>query len=313
MKKFPFFLPFAACPGRCVYCNQNRITGAEKIPDADSVRAALASLNEPREICFFGGSFLRFPAATVKNYLDAVTEAAPAGSCIRFSTYPNDLDDENICRLLKKYPISRVELGIQSLDAQVLRACKRNLDPPGILKSVARAAAEGFPLGVQLMIGLPGQTRESSLADLEKLAEIKGSDSWDLRIYPCLVIEGTELAEMLSDGRYQPLTVEEAVLRGGELLEHAQEKGFNVIRVGLQETDTLAKSVLGGPHHPALGELIMTDAAVRQLLKESPKGPWHIPKNDISKFSGHGGFGYSLLAKRSGMSRNEIKQLLHFI
>ena len=313
MKKFPFFLPFAACPGRCVYCNQNRITGAEKIPDADSVRAALAKLNEPREVCFFGGSFLRFPSDTVKAYLDAVVQAAPKGSSIRFSTYPNDLDDKAVCNLLKKYPISRAELGIQSLDAQVLRACKRELNPRGVLKSVAHVAAEGFPLGVQLMIGLPGQTRESSLSDLEKLAEIKGGSVWDLRIYPCLVIEGTELADMLSDGRYAPLTVDEAVSRGGELLERAQEKGFNVIRVGLQETDTLAKSVLGGPHHPALGELIMADAAVRKLLKENPGGPWQIPKTAISKFSGHGGFGYSLLAKQTGKSPDEIKRLVRFV
>ncbi len=313
MKKFPFFLPFAACPGRCVYCNQNKITGAEKIPDAAFVRAALAELTEPREICFFGGSFLRFPLDTVKAYLDAVVQTAPNGSCVRFSTYPNDLDDDTVCDLLKNYPISCAELGIQSLDAQVLRACKRELNPRNVLKSVAHAAAEGFPLGVQLMIGLPGQTRESSLSDLEKLTEIKGRNIWDLRIYPCLVIEGTELANMLSDGRYTPLTVERAVSWGGELLESAQEKGFNIIRVGLQETDTLAQSVIGGPHHPALGELIMAEAAVRRLMKENPSGPWQIHKTDISKFSGHDNFGYRLLSQHTGITIDEIKHLISFI
>ncbi|MBQ0055987.1 MAG: radical SAM protein [Synergistaceae bacterium] len=312
MKKFPFFLPFAACPGRCVYCNQNKITGADKIPDAAFVRSAFAELKEPREVCFFGGSFLRFPYETVKKYLDAATEAAPQGSTIRFSTYPNDLDSEDVCLLLKKYPVSRIELGIQSLDENVLHACKRDLRPDALLKSVAGAAEKGFPLGVQLMIGLPSQTVESSLDDLKRLAEIKSSEVWDLRIYPCLVIEGTELASMLQAGTYKPLSVNEAVEWGGRLLAEAEELNFNVIRVGLQETEALAASVLGGPHHPALGELIMADAAVRRLLKTAPDGPWTEDAKNISKFTGHDNFGYRLLAERSGKSCDEVRRLLSF-
>ncbi|MDO4952592.1 MAG: radical SAM protein, partial [Synergistaceae bacterium] len=286
--------------------------GADKIPDAAFVRSALAELDEPREVCFFGGSFLRFPYETIRGYLNAAAEAAPKGSTIRFSTYPNDLDSENICLLLKNYPVSRIELGIQSLDATVLRACKRDLNPNELLASVKRAAEKGFPLGVQLMIGLPSQTVESSLDDLKRLAEIKGSGVWDLRIYPCLVIEGTELAEMFADGRYTPLSVEQAVEWGGRLLAAAEGLNFNVIRVGLQETDSLARSVAGGPHHPALGELIMADAAVLRLLKTSQDGPWTEDSKNISKFTGHGSFGYRLLAERSGRSVDEVRRLLSF-
>jgi len=312
MKKLPFFLPFAACPGRCIYCNQHKITGALDIPSPDFVAALLKQQTETKEVCFFGGSFLRFPFETVKAYLDAVTENAPAGSSIRFSTYPVDLDNEHLCELLKSYNISKIELGIQSLDSNVLRVCKRDIDAEKVLQSVAHAASCKFPLGMQLMIGLPGQTATSSKADLDKLANIKGRDVWDLRIYPCLVIEGTELAKMYKSGAYTPLTVDKAAEIAGELIYRAEILGYNVIRVGLQECESLTQAVVAGPHHPALGELAMSHALVQKLLTQSKQGPWFVLAKDRSKFSGHGNFGYRLLAKATGLPLGEIKTLVSF-
>lgn len=313
MKKLPFFLPFAGCPGRCVYCNQNKITGTLEIPDPQFIKNKLSQLSEPREICFFGGSFLRFPFQTVKNYLDAVKSAAPKGSKIRFSTYPNDLNDADICSMLKEYDISTIELGVQSLDERVLAACKRDITPESIMQGIKNAASNGFSLGIQLMIGLPCQTRQSSLSDLQKLAQLMGKNVWDLRLYPCLVIEDTELAKMYVDGTYNPLNLDETISVGGEILFQAQKLGFNIIRVGLQETETLARSVIAGPHHPALGELIMSDALVRQLLSKNKTGSWQVPKNMLSKFSGHDNYGYKLLAKTTGISLDEVKKLVQFV
>lgn len=311
MKKFPFFLPFGGCTGRCVYCSQKTITGQEFVPSPEYVRQELSKLAEPREVCFFGGSFCRFPLPLVKAYLDAVRSFAPAGSKIRFSTYPGDLDDENVREAVKASPIACAELGIQSLDPAVLSVCKREADPQKILESIAMMAREKIPIGVQLMIGLPGQTKESSLRDIEALSEIKGSASWDLRIYPCLVIAGTELEEMMNDGSFVPLSLEDAVSWGGELLDRAVSLGFNPIRVGLQETELLASAVRGGPHHPALGELIMSDALARKFARLG-KSEWIAAKNDISKFTGHSGFGYKKLAEYSGISVEEAKKRLSF-
>jgi hypothetical protein len=46
-----------SCPRRCVYCDQNRITGITGVPTPNDVGETLASLDGPVEICFFGGSF----------------------------------------------------------------------------------------------------------------------------------------------------------------------------------------------------------------------------------------------------------------
>ena len=96
LRKLPFFLPFGGCRGRCVYCHQQTITGVLQVPPPAYVRAVLSRLTEPREVCYFGGSFCRFGRETVKAYLDAVVECAPDGSRIRFSTYPSDLRDNGL-------------------------------------------------------------------------------------------------------------------------------------------------------------------------------------------------------------------------
>ena len=78
LKKLPFFLPLAGCRGQCVYCDQRAITGVRAVPSPADVREALRGLAGPREICYFGGSFCRFAPQLIKEYLDCVTEHAPA-------------------------------------------------------------------------------------------------------------------------------------------------------------------------------------------------------------------------------------------
>ena len=308
LKKLPFFLPLAGCRGQCVYCDQRAITGQTNVPSPADVRSALKDTKEPREICYFGGSFCRFPRETIKEYLDCVTKYAPAGSTVRFSTYPGDLRDDTLRALVKQYPIARIELGIPTLDPAVLAACRREADPQKITEDIRCLMADNLPIGVQMMIGLPGQGRESSLRDLRYLASLKGKQKWDLRLYPCLVIRGTELERLYRVGKYVPLTVEDAAMWGGEFLDLAIELGFVPIRVGLQETESLASEAVAGPHHPALGELIMAEALSRKLVRESPSGPWRVSTRDISKFRGHNRFGTKRLAHYAGITTEEAEK-----
>ena len=312
MKKLPFFLPFGGCRGRCVYCSQAVITGVDAIPSPEHVSSVLRELDGPREVCFFGGSFCRFGRSAIKEYLDSVVNNAPEGSRIRFSTYPGDLSDRSVRDLIRKYPIACIELGIPSLDPAVLSLCKRDADPGIILADIKTIMDESLPLGVQIMIGLPGQTMESSLSDIRKLAESKGPLSWDLRIYPCLVIEGTELESMMREGRYSPLKLDQAIEWGGAVLGSALSLGFNPIRIGLQESELLTSKVRGGPHHPALGEMIASEALVRKLIKNSRTGPWVVPYEHLSKFTGHGCFGLRRLAEFAGSTADIVSDKLSF-
>ena len=310
VKKLPFFIPFQGCGRRCVYCNQNVITGSEKPIAVNSIRSQIAVQTEPVEICFFGGSFAQLPLSLLIDCLEA-TRLAPKGSTIRFSTYPTDLLDPKRALLFESYPLSRVELGIPSLDPAVLEAAGREETAEAITEALKLLSVR-YPLGVQIMTGLPKQSAESSLRDIEHLAQIKGNATWELRIYPCLVLEGTALKKLYMEGKYMPPSLEEAVLAAGKLMDTAKQKGFTVIRTGLQSSKSLERSIIAGPWHPAFGELATSAALVYGLTRENNAIPWAFPKAEISKFYGHRRFGLRLLQRVSHLSMETVMERLRF-
>ena len=311
MRTLPFFLTMEGCPRRCVYCHQGEITGISRAPSPAEVKQAAAEQREPCEVCFFGGSFTCLPSGLQREYLEAAL-AAPAGSIIRFSTHPECLSEENLL-LLSLYPVNMIELGISSLDDEVLNQCRRGYSSRFALEAMKRVLDRGFSLGCQMMIGLPGQTEESSLADIDRIAGLRAPSVVTLRIYPCLVLEGTSLAQIWREGEYAPLTVDHAARWSGTLLRRAESLGFAVQRIGLQETESLAKSVLAGPHHPALGELARSAALALRLGEENPKGPWRVEKKKVSWLRGHGKFGLALLEEITGLPPGEAEKKISYV
>jgi len=316
MKRIAFFIPFQGCGRRCVYCDQSAITGAGGDLPPDVVSSCLASQRAPVELCFFGGSFARLERKLMVSYLDTVRRAPP-GSAVTFSSYPGDFAGEAGGRLLnelKKYPIGVIELGVPSLDPKVLRACGRDDDPEMIKKAIAAVRDSGFRIGAQIMTGLPRQTFESARSGVESLAAIMntagGNGGWDLRIYPCLVLRGTELAEMYKRGEFSPLSLEEAVRGAGELLRDAERAGFRAIRVGLLESSSLREAVVAGPYHPAFGELALSEKLALQLALENPSGPWEIGAKRISQLTGHGRRGINRLSELTGIPSEKIHSML---
>jgi histone acetyltransferase (RNA polymerase elongator complex component) len=297
-----------------VYCDQAAITGTDGPPITPEVVASdMRRLTDPAELCYFGGSFARQDAETVTKYLDAVL-SAPFGSVVTFSSYPGDFDGSSgdlLISTLKQYPIGTIELGIPSLDEDVLAACHRDGGTESIKRNLIKLRDAGFHLGAQIMIGLPGQSPESSASDIGRLGAIVGDfGPWDLRIYPCLVLRGTELEVMYREENYSPLTLEEAARQSGVLLRLAKHSGFRAIRVGLPESESLRNSVIAGPYHPAFGELALSEATALELAEETPFGPWKIDRKKISHLTGHGGRGIARLSELTSISEKSIRDLI---
>lgn len=309
MRKLAFFLPNLRCPRRCIYCDQGAITGVPRIPAPDDVRRQIRSFSEPLEICYFGGSFTCFPRDEMVGYLDCVHDAPP-GSQIRFSTHPLGISPQ-ITALLRKYPISVAELGIASFDDEVLSTCGRCYGRTLAVETLAFMMKEGFLPGIQIMLGLPGQRKEPLLSGLREIAAMKGTLPIPLRIYPCLVLRGTALEKLWREGKYTPLSLDEAVRWGGEVTLEAENLGYNVIRVGLHETPSLALSALAGPHHPALGEMARGYALALKLAENFPEGPWNVASKNISLLTGHGRRGLLTLAGMTGLDPDEVRNRLH--
>ena len=117
------FVPHNGCPHQCSFCNQRSITGKLSQPTPqdvlDAVEIARASLGKDTknaEIAFFGGSFTAIERGYMVSLLNAAAPFVKDGTFagIRISTRPDYIDDE-ILALLKRYGVTAIELGAQSM------------------------------------------------------------------------------------------------------------------------------------------------------------------------------------------------------
>lgn len=258
----PIFVSHAGCPNDCVFCNQRKITAkvdAMTLREvSEQVEAYTSTLEEGTwtELAFFGGSFTGIETALQESYLKLAYEYKRTGriNAIRLSTRPDYISPE-ILERLKKYEVDIIELGVQSLIGEVLEASNRGHQVTDVYTAVALIKAYGFQLGIQLMVGLPEDTKENCVLSSKLAALLKPEF---VRIYPTLVIRETELARLSSRGEYHPLTLDEAVDWTKEMLQVFLKSQIPVIRIGLQPTDliTEGKEVLYGPFHPAFRQLV---------------------------------------------------------
>jgi Histone acetyltransferase len=261
----PIFIPEQACPNRCVFCNQQKISGQLQVPDKQEVQQIIQTYlssttpDTTIQIAFFGGNFTGIPLPEQKAWLDLagnyINENRVQG--IRLSTRPDYITPETIA-LLQNYNIAEIELGVQSTDDEVLKASGRGHTKEDVYRAVELLKAAGIPYGLQMMLGLPGDTREKAL---NTAREIVALGAVSTRIYPCLVIPDTALATLYGQDKYHPLTLDEAVGWGKEVLRYFIEQDVCVLRVGLHASDELrsGENILAGPFHPAMKEMMLSE------------------------------------------------------
>ncbi len=175
---------------------------------------------------------------------------------IRFSTRPDTITPQRM-NLLESFPITTIELGVQSMNNHVLAASRRGHSAEDILRAVTLLKDAAYRLGLQMMVGLPGDTPETAMATGNQIADFEPDF---VRIYPTLVLKGSRLAEWYGQGRYHPMTLDEAVSLVKVLYTLFVRKGIKVVRMGLQTTDGLdsGEDWVAGPFHPAFGELVQS-------------------------------------------------------
>lgn len=263
MKIIPIFVPHIGCPNDCVFCNQRRITGQKNVA-ADKeyvhniVETYIKTIDKGTytEIAFFGGSFTAIDMKIQEGLLSAAKYYKDLGivSRIRCSTRPDAINDE-ILQLQKEYGMDIIELGIQSLDDEVLKLSNRGHNKRQSMDASFLIKKEGFILGHQIMPGLPGSSREKDIKTCIESIEMKPDI---VRIYPTLIINDTELYNMYENGSYRPLTLGEAVEISAYIYSLYRVNNINVIRIGLQNTDSINEDedVKAGPFHPAFRQLV---------------------------------------------------------
>jgi histone acetyltransferase (RNA polymerase elongator complex component) len=277
----PVFLPHAGCPHRCVFCNQHAITGVTRgLPQPSEIDETLniysgpnKCTSRPTQLAFYGGNFLGLASAEIQYLLDLTRQFVLHGRVqgIRFSTRPDTVTAETLERL-KDVPVSAVELGVQSMDDHVLRLSRRGHSSSETVAAVELLKQRSHRVGLQLMVGLPGDNAVTTLRSAEQIAAL-GPDF--VRIYPTVVLEGSPLAGWYRRGKYRPMALGDAVSLVKHMYLLFETHQIPVIRMGLQASADLDEgtTLLDGPYHPAFGHLVHSEIFLDRATDALDKYP----------------------------------------
>ena len=310
----PLFVPHYGCPHDCVFCNQKKITGLETdITEAQVEKIIdehLATFRKDSfiEVAFYGGSFTAIELEIQRKLLSIPLKYKEEGKIngIRLSTRPDAIDDV-VLTMLKESLVDTIELGVQSLDPVVLKLSERGHSSEDVFISSKMIKDMGFRLGLQLMTGLPGDSYHKSIESAKKILSLKPDF---IRVYPTLVIKGTNLEKMYLGGSYKPQNLEEAIETACDILMLADAMDIRVIRIGLQPTDNIqeGKDVVGGPFHPSIRQLVESRLLYKLLKKVAETERLPSAKDWIIYCSK----GYSsIISGQKGSNRDAIGKLLN--
>ena len=318
----PIFIPHAGCPHRCVFCNQSSITGvrAKKRTSKDIRDQIVAFLKfktarrNKVQIAFFGGNFLGMPADEIKRLLAEAAEYVKTGrvNSIRFSTRPDTIDRQRL-DLIKNSPVTTIELGVQSMDERVLSITNRGHSAPDTETAIQYLKELNYEVGIQLMVGLPGDSPERLMASARRVARLKPDF---IRIYPTVVLAGSPLAAGYRKGDFVPLSLDEAVSQTKHLYLLFKSKNIRVIRMGLQASQDLenGSTILAGPYHPAFGHLVYSeiflDLAMAQIESSALNAESisiRVNPGNVSKLRGLRNRNIEILKKKFGFESVAIR------
>lgn len=325
-KKSPFivpvFIPHAGCPHRCIFCNQNATTGSNTaLPSVSAVRKAIDEYLTYRkdnkrltEISFYGGNFLGLPPEQIQLLLATATAYVRRGQAkgIRFSTRPDTIDADRLA-LIAPFPVRTIEIGVQSMNDNVLSTSRRGHTSEDTRRAMALLQGLPYQVGVQMMVGLPGDTGATALATGRQLASLAPDF---VRIYPTLVFRDSALAQWYHQAEYEPLSLDEAVILTADLYEMFRRNDIPVIRMGLQATDDLRTEthLIAGPFHPAFGELVQAllwqNAISQHIGKTGLKGGEvliEVPPRLLSQVKGQHDDNIIALIEKNSLQTIEVR------
>ncbi len=322
MKIIPIFVPHAGCPNACVFCNQRKIAGKSFVPDAkfvsNEIRRACTVTDGPFQVAFYGGSFTAVDLELQRSLLCAVQPFLADGTVtgVRVSTRPDAIDD-GIVAMLREYGVELVELGVQSMVDEVLIRSKRGHSAKTVEKAVDCLKRNGMNFILQMMVGLPGDSAEGAVMTAKRIAELQPNG---VRVYPLVVIEDTELAELWRAGKYRALSPEEAAEICASIADVFDEYHIPIIRMGLNPSEELSHGgAVAGAYHPAFGQLVeskrMLHAVENCLKSDDYAGKTlliSVEKGKISDVIGQHGCNRETLIQKFGFASVRVNEADEF-
>lgn len=260
----PVFIMNKGCPNRCIFCNIQKIAGdaPSQISESQLRRIVVSYVKSAKkkpdsvQIAFYGGNVTGLDRNEEEILLNSGKTLIDEGiaDTIRISTRPDYIDEEQ-CALLKSYEVATVEIGAQSMVDEVLQSSERGHSAADTERAVSLLKKHDFETGIHLMCGLPGDDEQKFKYTIDRSIRMRPHT---VRLHPTIVFEKTRLAEEYKEGRYQAMTLPQAVDACKYAARRLASAGIPVIRMGLQPTYDMesAGSIVAGPFHPAFHALI---------------------------------------------------------
>ena len=303
------FLRHRGCPFRCAFCNQKVVAKGKENWEKEELDSLIEKYPGKVEVGFYGGSFNFIDEDYQRKLLSWAYDWVRKGkvTSVRISVRPDNLEEDKLKYYLD-HGVKVLELGVQSLDDEVLKLNLRGHTSRDALSSIERAKKLGFSVSSHIMLGLYGSSKEKDAETSKKLSET-GTDM--VRIHPTLVLRGSLYEAWYKKGIYKPLDMEKALELSKLSYLTFASKGIKVIRVGLHPDDVLRENVLAGPFHPAFGDMVKS-RIFRDILRKAVKeGARHIYCNpkDLGSVYGFKGENRDLLKGRKVLADEKVPSL----
>ena len=209
-----------------------------------------------------GGALLHASETATWDELDAAQRRneAAAARCVGLvlETRPDQIDAAET-RRLRRLGATKIQLGVQSLDDEILRANRRGHDVAATRAAFRSLRAAGFKLHAHWMPNLLGATPAGDAADYRRLFDDRDFRPDELKLYPCLLVASAALAAHHARGEWHPYGDETLV----ELLAGCIEATPRWCRLTRVVRDFSAHDVAAGTHTANLREVAERALAAR--------------------------------------------------
>lgn len=284
--------PYACPHGRCTYCpggvefnTPNSYTGKEPSTinaienKYDPKKQILSKLEKllayghdvtKLELVIVGGTFLFMPKDYQKNFIKSCYDALNGYDSLTLDaakrnneyaevrnvgftieTKPDYCKKEHV-DLMLDYGVTRIEIGVQSLQERVYKIVNRGHDLNDVVESFQISKDAGYKIVAHMMPGLPTMTPQDDISDFETLFSDPRFKPDMLKIYPSLVLENTPLFQDYQDKKYKPYSEQDMI----KVITEIKKIVPPWVRIMRVQREISSKEIVAGPRFGNLRQLV---------------------------------------------------------
>ncbi|MFH1055494.1 MAG: tRNA uridine(34) 5-carboxymethylaminomethyl modification radical SAM/GNAT enzyme Elp3 [Candidatus Altiarchaeota archaeon] len=173
---------------------------------------------------------------------------------ITFEPRPDWARREQIDSMLE-FGVTRVEVGVQNPDDEIYKMVERGHTVEDVVNATQEIKDSGIKIGYHMMPGIMGYDRDLDVGAFRKIFTQQEFKPDMLKIYPCLVMEGTEYSRRWRGGEFTPLTTEQAV----DVIVQAKAMMPKWVRTMRIMRDIPSNLVEAGIKSSNLGQLVLEE------------------------------------------------------